>query len=434
MPHKSSSMQVEVEAACPAEPTQGICWGNNEYSKRLVYAILLAQLLSVVLAVTGVSSASLAGQGVHAPTIQAFFSYCLLAIVYGSMQLLLPCARQLLAHRQAAVKYAALGTASSGGSRQCSTTDSSSFQGPCSHTLCNGNGGGAGSWQRMTRMWPAFAALALIDVEANVLVVKAYQYTSLTSVTLLDCFTIPSVMLLSWLVLHSRYRPGHFLGAALCVCGLAVLVLGDVRSAVPAAGTTGNSSLAALGVPDSRAVSSSTAQQHQVPSVSTVGQISAGLLGEGSTSANISGQLQQAVLADAAGSQGGGSSSSAGSAPLLGDVLVLLGALLYSVCNVTQELILGDVRPSEMLAGIGVFGAGLAGLQAVLLGEWHSLLSAVGVSQWHVVTPMLGFACAMLCFYSLVPHVLMLGGAAVLNISLLSSDAWAALARFLWFG
>jgi solute carrier family 35 protein F1/2 len=154
------------------------------------------------------------------------------------------------------------------------------------------------------------------------------------------------------------------------------------------------------------------------------------MLGDGSV------QLQQrAVLADATSSSGSSSGgTSAGSAPLLGDALVLLGALLYSVCNVTQELILGDVRPSELLAGIGVFGALLAGLQAVLLGEWKSLLAAANLSRVAVAAPMLGFACAMLCFYSLVPHVLMLGGATVLNISLLSSDAWAALARFLWFG
>jgi hypothetical protein len=31
----------------------GGCWAGREPSKRLVYAILLAQLLSVVLAVTG---------------------------------------------------------------------------------------------------------------------------------------------------------------------------------------------------------------------------------------------------------------------------------------------------------------------------------------------------------------------------------------------
>jgi drug/metabolite transporter (DMT)-like permease len=246
-----------------------------------------------------------------------------------------------------------------------------------------------------------------------------------------DCFTIPAVMLLSWLVLHSRYRPGHFLGALLCVSGLAVLVLGDARSAGPAgaaAGTSGNTSLAALGGNGSW----TAATQSGVGTWLT----SEVMPPEGSVLANDSGQLQRAVLADAAVNSISisSSSASAGSAPLLGDVLVLLGALLYSVCNVTQELILGDVRPSELLAGIGVFGAMLSGLQAVLLGEWHSLLAAVNQSWLATAGPMLGFACAMLCFYSLVPHVLMLGGATVLNISLLSSDAWAALARFLWFG
>jgi hypothetical protein len=34
------------------------------------------------------------------------------------------------------------------------------------------------------------------------LLLQAYQYTSITSVTLLDCFTIPAVMALSWLILR----------------------------------------------------------------------------------------------------------------------------------------------------------------------------------------------------------------------------------------
>ncbi|WIA08937.1 hypothetical protein OEZ85_008354 [Tetradesmus obliquus] len=427
-------MQVEVEAGCGAP--QGGCWAKSQHSKRLVYAILLAQLLSVVLAVTGVSSASLAAQGVYAPTVQAFFSYCLLAIVYGSVQLVLPFVKQLLALRQATIKYSGLRTASSSGgdiynaccSRQCSTAGDSSCEDLCSHALSSTDGSSS-HWQRMRKMWPAFAALALIDVEANVLVVKAYQYTSLTSVTLLDCFTIPAVMLLSWLVLHSRYRPGHFLGAALCVSGLAVLVLGDARAAAPA-GAAGNNSAAAWGgFNNSLSATSSTYQQQQQLGDS-MWLTPEAMQPDASVLANDPDPLQRAVLADA----GGSSSAAAGSAPLLGDALVLLGALLYSVCNVTQELILSDVRPSELLAGIGVFGALLAGLQAVLLGEWHSLLAAVHQSWLATAGPMLGFACAMLCFYSLVPHVLMLGGATVLNISLLSSDAWAALARFLWFG
>lgn len=236
-------------------------------------------------------------------------------------------------------------------------------------------------------------------------------------------------MLLSWLVLHSRYRPGHFLGAALCVSGLAVLVLGDARAAAPA-GAAGDNSAAALGGFNNSWSATSSAYQQQQQLGDSMWLTPEAMQADDSVPANDPGSLQRAVLADA----GGSSSAAAGSAPLLGDALVLLGALLYSVCNVTQELILSDVRPSELLAGIGVFGALLAGLQAVLLGEWHSLLAAVHQSWLATAGPMLGFACAMLCFYSLVPHVLMLGGATVLNISLLSSDAWAALARFLWFG
>jgi len=41
-----------------------------------------------------------------------------------------------------------------------------------------------------------YAFAALLDVEANFLVLTAYNYTSITSIMLLDCFTIPCAMLL----------------------------------------------------------------------------------------------------------------------------------------------------------------------------------------------------------------------------------------------
>lgn len=46
---------------------------------------------------------------------------------------------------------------------------------------------GRQQWQHLSK----FAALALIDMEANFLLNKAYRYTSITSVTLLDCASIP---------------------------------------------------------------------------------------------------------------------------------------------------------------------------------------------------------------------------------------------------
>jgi solute carrier family 35 protein F1/2 len=45
-----------------------------------------------------------------------------------------------------------------------------------------------------------------------------------------------------------------------------------------------------------------------------------------------------------------------------------------------------------------------------------------------------GYTGALFAFYSLVPSVLNWSGAAVLNLSLLSSNLWAALARNIFLG
>ncbi|EHA8587475.1 putative solute carrier family 35 member F1 [Cocos nucifera] len=63
--------------------------------------------------------------------------------------------------------------------------------------------------------------------ECSDAVIKAYQYSSITSVTLLDCWTIPWVIILTWLVLGTRYSLWQFLGAALCVVGLGLVLLSD---------------------------------------------------------------------------------------------------------------------------------------------------------------------------------------------------------------
>lgn len=48
------------------------------------------------------------------------------------------------------------------------------------------------------------------------------------SFQLLDCFTIPVVLFLSWIFLVARYRWLHFGGVALCLLGVGALVLADV--------------------------------------------------------------------------------------------------------------------------------------------------------------------------------------------------------------
>lgn len=76
--------------------------------------------------------------------------------------------------------------------------------------------------------WWRYAIVSLVDVEANVTVVWAYQYTTITSAMLLDCFTIPSVMILSYFFLDAKYTRGHMTGAILCLTGISLIILSDV--------------------------------------------------------------------------------------------------------------------------------------------------------------------------------------------------------------
>nr|XP_019947224.1 PREDICTED: solute carrier family 35 member F1-like isoform X2 [Paralichthys olivaceus] len=80
----------------------------------------------------------------------------------------------------------------------------------------------------LKQRWWKYMILGLIDIEANYLVLKAYQYTTLSSVQLLDCFVIPVVLLLSWFFLLVRYKAAHFVGAGLCLLGIGCMVGADI--------------------------------------------------------------------------------------------------------------------------------------------------------------------------------------------------------------
>ena len=80
---------------------------------------------------------------------------------------------------------------------------------------------------------------------------------------------------------------------------------------------------------------------------------------------------------------------------------------------------------------LGALGFGISLAQGLPLE-----LPALRAARWDasVALPFLGYGLALFAFYSLVPRVLTGGGAALLNLSLLASDLWAALARLLFFG
>ncbi|XP_006654478.1 solute carrier family 35 member F2-like [Oryza brachyantha] len=153
----------------------GLMEANRKDVWGLLLVLLLGQLVAFSMAVSSFTSSFIATLGVDAPLTQSLFAYLLLTLVYVPI---------LLQRRQ-----------------------------------------------KLRIPWYWYLALAFIDVQGNYLVVKAYQYSYITSVTLLDCWTVVWVIILTWYALGTRYSFWQFAGAGICVAGLALVLLSDSKSA-----------------------------------------------------------------------------------------------------------------------------------------------------------------------------------------------------------
>lgn len=167
---------------------------------------------------------------------------------------------------------------------------------------------------------------------------------------LLDCFTIPCVMVMTYFLLKTRYNWRHLVGVVACLGGLGILVWSD-------------------------AVANK-------------------------------------------------SKSASGLSPIFGDILCLLGAFLYGVSNTGQEITVKKWSQTEFLAMVGLFGAPISFIQLMIL-ERHEV---VGIGwNFPVIAMIIGFALLLFTMYSITPHMMVLSGSTLFNLSLLTSDAYAVL-------
>lgn len=154
------------------------CRPRDVFTWRLLKTVVMGQVLSLLICGTAVSCTYLANAGVETPMFQSFLNYALLLLVYTST----------LSTRK----------------------------------------GEQNLLQVLKADWWKYLLMGLSDVEANYTVVKAYQFTTLTSIQLLDCFVIPVLMLLSWFLLKTRYRPVHFAAVVVCLLGVGAMVGADI--------------------------------------------------------------------------------------------------------------------------------------------------------------------------------------------------------------
>ncbi|AQK57773.1 Anthocyanin-related membrane protein 1 (Anm1)-like [Zea mays] len=164
----------------PPDAGAAAACGARWVRRDTLLGLALGQFVSLLITATGFASSELARRGINAPTSQSLLNYVLLAVAYGGV---------LLYRRQP-----------------------------------------------LTIKWYYYLILGIIDVEANYIVVKSYQYTSLTSVMLLDCWSIPCVILLTWVFLKTKYGARKFLGVGVCVLGLILVVFSDVHASDRAKG------------------------------------------------------------------------------------------------------------------------------------------------------------------------------------------------------
>ncbi|XP_061899475.1 solute carrier family 35 member F1-like [Entelurus aequoreus] len=152
---------------------------KNMFSRDLLVTLALGQVLSLLICAIGLTNKYLVDDfHANTPVFQSFLNYILLFLVYTTT----------LAVRQGEGNLLAI----------------------------------------LKQRWWKYMILGFIDIEANYLILKAYQYTTLSSVQLLDCFVIPVVLLLSWFFLLVRYKAVHILGTLLCLLGIGCMVGADV--------------------------------------------------------------------------------------------------------------------------------------------------------------------------------------------------------------
>ncbi|XP_019384073.1 PREDICTED: solute carrier family 35 member F2 [Crocodylus porosus] len=286
---------------------------------QILKTVALGQMLSLFICGTAVTSQYLAEQyKVNTPMLQSFTNYCLLLLVYTTM----------LALR----------------------TDNESFL------------------QILKRRWWKYILLGLADVEANYMIVKAYQYTTLTSVQLLDCFGIPVLMALSWFILRARYRLIHFIAVAVCLLGVGTMVGADILAG--------------------RQEGEDSRRDVEVTGCSP-------------TCTSCPAKRSDVVI---------------------GDVLVLLGASLYAISNVSEEYIVKNLSRVEFLGMVGLFGTIISAVQLTIV-EYRDIARIQW--NWKIALLFMAFALCMFGLYSFMPVVIKVTSATSVNLGILTADLYS---------
>jgi solute carrier family 35 protein F1/2 len=224
-----------------------------------------------------------------------------------------------------------------------------------------------------------YLIMAFLDVEANYLTYLSFRYTTLTSVSLLDALAIPSAMFFSRFILKRVYRTPHFFGVMICVVGIIVNILGDY--------------------------------QNEISNETSTHVRDDDIYDEDADDGAVPDEMYPH--------------------PIRGDVLATAGALLYGLNDVLAERMVKDIGVKEYLGVLGLFGSIICFLQAIIT-ERDSISDFMNPDSYTCqageVWTLLGSSVLFgVISYTGMSAFLRQSEAALLNLSLLTGDLWAAL-------
>jgi drug/metabolite transporter (DMT)-like permease len=219
--------------------------------------------------------------------------------------------------------------------------------------------------------WKIYICLALIDLESHYLITRAFRYTNIVSIQLLDCTAIPVVIVASVVLFGFKFRIRHILGSALCVVGIVGLVCTDAYLNMTSRG----------GV-------------FRYRSDSLFGDL---LVIGGAFLFAASDLVQELMLK-----------------------------------TLSQFMESADAR-REVVSNLGFYGMFLALLQGFALQECHMFMRVVSANPKALYLEM-ALVAILIVFYSLVPRLLQRSSAATMNLSLLTSDFWSLAAASFFLG
>jgi solute carrier family 35 protein F1/2 len=175
--NENAATNEAVSEALQALEGKKVRWYSYLATRDFWIVLAIGQVLALAITSTNTFSSLLVARGTSIPAFQTFFNYVLLTLIYFTYML----------------------------------------------------------WQYGLRKfgrilvkdgWKYFI-LSFLDVEGNYFTVLAYNYTNILSTQLINFWAIVVVVVVSFLLLHVRYKPFQIVGILICVGGTGILLASD---------------------------------------------------------------------------------------------------------------------------------------------------------------------------------------------------------------